>query len=342
MSSFIVSNAKRIPTVGGGKKGKDGTGSGVTPLFPASSSLSMVSAVPTAMSGVLQSLKDVKITHDKHRITLTGLTPAVEEIVEVETSKRPTFDVVLVLDVSGSMSGEPSREMLSAVLKIVGILEETDGLSIIKFSSETEIVVPLSLMKNIKVAEKLAPHLERGAFRCGGGTKLWDSMAIGLEALTKRARGSKHPAPSHPHLVVITDGDDVCSAAQSAESIGEILRQPGDFAKSLNKPGPTFAHFHCSLISVGRPQEAHVQRFASMANRPNLHHYTANSAAEISACFRQVQEKILMIRTTQQEVSMEVRRVQTARPVTAAARDGGVTAKAAGHGRKPKLLGRTA
>jgi len=308
MSSFI---RNKTPTVGSRIRGASHT----MPLHQ--DALILPGSVARNMTCLLENLQNMKITRDNNRsTTLSGRTAAVEEIVEIESSKRPLFDVVLVLDVSGSMSGKPSREMLKAVHEVVGILEEVDGLSIIKFSNDTETLMPLTLMRNMKVADKLTAHLDGDGFRCGGGTKLWDSMAVGLEVLAKRPRGSKHPTPSHPHLVVITDGEDVCSTAQSVESITRALHQPGEFAKSLEKPGQTFANFHCSLISVGRPEDVHVQRFASMANRPNLHHYTANSAADISSCFRKVQEKIVMIRRKHNVVSMEMRTVETLQPVT--------------------------
>lgn len=329
MTSFI---GRTIPiTVGASPGGRGRGGASHHPsslqhhgalIVPAS-----VIAVEAARSvaGLIQNIQDLTVTRDqrRHTTTITGNTPVAEEIVEIRSSRRPIFDVVLVLDVSGSMSGTPSREMLGAVRSVIGILEEADGLGIIKFSSDTETVVPLCVMKNMKVADQLAAHLESDGFRCGGRTKLWDSMAVALEALARRPRGSKHPTPSHPHLVVITDGEDVCSTAQSVESITSMLQQPGDFAKSLGKPGPTFANFHCSLISVGRPGDAHVQRFASMTDRPHLHHYTAGNAAEIKTCFREVQERILMIRRTQKVVSMEVRTVETLRPVGVAGRGRG-------------------
>jgi hypothetical protein len=93
----------------------------------------------------------------------------------------------------------------------------------------------------------------------------------------KREKVGSHQKPSHPHLVVITDGEDNESTEQNKDTIKGILHRPGDYAKSHNKDGKTFANFHCSLISVGSKDSEQSMNFMEITKgKTNLHHWAGS------------------------------------------------------------------
>lgn len=56
---------------------------------------------------------------------------------------RPTLLVTLVIDVSGSMQGDPIAQVLHSAKRLAEILEERDQLGIVTFSDGAEVVAPL-------------------------------------------------------------------------------------------------------------------------------------------------------------------------------------------------------
>ena len=204
---------------------------------------------------------------------------------------------------------------------------ENDRVGIIKFNENADIILPLTKKSSFSFPDCIASHLEhltsdrdKKQFRCSGRTKLWDSVLLGLDCLMKREQGgSSRRKPSHPHLVVITDGGDNESKEQNKDTIKGILQRPGDYAKSHNKDGKTFANFHCSLISVGRKDSEQSMNFMEITKgKTNLHHFHADGAKEIASCFREVTTKVMMLKETHVELELRTKTVETFAKISSA------------------------
>lgn len=128
-------------------------------------------------------------------------------------------------------------------------------------------------------------------------------MAKGLEMLVERPDET-----SHPHLVVITDGEDNASKEYSLSTISSILSNPGAFARALHVSGGIFSNFHCSLISVGSEVCQHVLEFNEIVEgKTNMHHFRASEAKDIATCFEAVSRKMQVVvetytRTTEERI----------------------------------------
>ena len=237
------------------------------------------------------------------------------------SQERPNFDLVIVIDVSGSMAGAQSKQTFDAISSIIAIIEDSDGVGIIKFNENTDIILPLAKKRSIKFPDCIASHLtsDKQQFTCSGTTKLWDSVLLGMDSLMKRVQGGSHLKPSHPHLVVITDGEDNESKEQTKDTIKGILQRPGDYAKSHGKDGKTFANFHCSLISVGSEDSEQSRSFQEIVkDRTNLHHFHADSAKEIAKCFQEVTTKVMMLKETHVELELTAKTVETYSTISSA------------------------
>lgn len=261
------------------------------------------------LNNVFTALQHLNLNQDS-KVNLTvdrgGRISAVvtaEEVVEKKVTLRPNFDVVCVLDVSGSMSGSHSRETYRCFKYLYdNVLQESDGIALVLFSSSSRTVINLKNKRNVGdlTAElNKANAISGESFVCGGGTALWDAIKDGMRLLAHRPRGQPQvEGYSHPHLVVLTDGGDCSSTRVTCEAATVALREPGTFADEVGKKKSIFSQFHCSIITVGSDSDRHVQKMREMVSgKPNLHHYNASSSSEIEKCFRSVSKTI---KTTQQ------------------------------------------
>jgi Mg-chelatase subunit ChlD len=224
------------------------------------------------------------------------MTVTKDEVVTSDIPTRPNYDFVFVLDVSGSMSGDPSKEMLQALSYLISsVLEPNDGVGIVTFSNAPSSILPitpkykLSLEKDIKSALEGSGSDRR--FRCGGGTALWDSIGTGLEMLATRPR-IHPPFPSHPFLVVLTDGEDNHSTRLTASNTKDILEHPksGGYRNMGN--------FHGSFLSVGASATVGAQFDVLVRDKPHLKHFNCASAESIKQMFFQVHRQICEVRRT--------------------------------------------
>ncbi len=213
---------------------------------------------------------------------------------------RPRFDVVLVLDVSGSMAGQRSREMYRAVREVLQSLHKDDCVSIILFNSTAKTLFGLTPVQSISFPGSLGAHVDASteSFVCSGGTALWDSIADGLHILAERSCDCT--TVTEPRLIVMTDGEDTNSNRESPEGIATMLREPGSFARDrCGRLGKVFANFHAVCISVGSRGDAHIDHNASIfsgSGKPNLHHFYVTETSDISRCFRNITMKFLVVK----------------------------------------------
>jgi uncharacterized protein YegL len=131
------------------------------------------------------------------------------------------LDLVLVLDVSGSMSGQKMEQLRDAALQVVQALGAKDRLAIVPFSSQA--VPSWTGMKAMDADGKSAAvDAVQGLF-AAGSTNIEAGLERGFAALGASERV--------PVLVVLTDGQPTRGIQDAAE-----LRQ---FAKAQNKGDAT-------------------------------------------------------------------------------------------------------
>lgn len=143
---------------------------------------------------------DVTVT-DKNRKPVDGLTKDDFLVYEDKTQQNIAFfsheqkpvSWGLVLDRSGSMTGMMEEVYRAALHSIEAGTPEDDTL-IITFSDQPRLVQPFT-------SERLALLESIKGLMAGGGTALYDAVALGLD----HVRGGRHKKKV---LVVVTDGED--------------------------------------------------------------------------------------------------------------------------------------
>ena len=126
------------------------------------------------------------------------------------TTVRLPLNFSLVLDRSGSMSGQKIKQLREAVRTLIGRLEPTDTVSVVAFNSHSDVLIPATNASNQAALSDRIGHLE-----AGGGTKMAPAMRAGLAEITKGLTPQLSPAVAS-RLIVLTDGqttgEDDCRA----------------------------------------------------------------------------------------------------------------------------------
>jgi Ca-activated chloride channel family protein len=139
---------------------------------------------------------------DRHGRALAGLRAAdfvvtengePREVVEVVTSRAP-FNVVLLLDVSGSVE-ERLDFIRKAALSFVNTTGPQDKLAIISFRDDVQVISDFTSDKRL-LAERVKD------IEAGGATALYDALAYSLVSTLRPLRGERTA------VVVLSDGDD--------------------------------------------------------------------------------------------------------------------------------------
>ena len=138
-------------------------------------------------------------------------------------TKKPV-DLVVVMDISGSMKGEKINAARSSMLQFVSLLDDRDRLEIILFNIDILELTPLSELgpKRADVIMRVSGITE------SGNTRLYDGIEQAYADL--EVRGD----PDHIQaVVVLSDGDDTASwiTWSQLQSQIQVVSEGGDAVK---------------------------------------------------------------------------------------------------------------
>lgn len=194
--------------------------------------------------------------------------PSVETIYAIQDlwqSARKDVNLVMLLDVSGSMRGSKMRSMLSAATQFVEQMGEDDFISVIAFSSN-----PTVIANHERVGDSRGKVINAiNSLEAFGDTSLYD--AIGNGAALIQATGGLNTTDA---LVVLTDGEDTFSYQFSPSSAAQA---------ALESEATVFT------IAYGRDADTNTLTF--LANEANGNFYEGDEASiadiyeEMSAAF---------------------------------------------------------
>jgi Mg-chelatase subunit ChlD len=143
----------------------------------------------------------------------TPLEQAMPVDFQVKNAKVvPVSALMLVIDRSGSMSGEKLAMSQAAAVAAVRVLSEKDYVGVVAFDSAAQTVVPI---QQIKSRDKIE-HLIRQV-ASGGGTNMRPGMDEGYKALRRVQASVKH-------MILLTDGQ---TEGTGYESTAAQMRRQG-------------------------------------------------------------------------------------------------------------------
>ena len=252
--------------------------------------------------------------------------------------RRPPLDMVLVLDISSSMSGSPSRAVWGAARSIAAkhLTGPHDRLSVVLFNTTVHHVLRRAHAKHVDWAALDAQHGDgRGGLACRGVTALWDGVHTALQAMCHRRPdtrpdGSKHRLP-HPYVMVLTDGGDNASSPAVTDMVGEgLLRKPSQHGFT----GVGMAHLHVQFLTVGADAKACVLRGMQLAPADKLPGHiallSADDGAGIAALLAQAEKRVA------QHITVMTTTTTRTTVTRSRASGGGKTSKTSGSGSASK------
>jgi Ca-activated chloride channel family protein len=140
------------------------------------------------------------------------------------TQVKKPVDLVVVMDVSGSMEGEKINAARASLIEFVNLLDDRDRLEIVLFSDDLITLTPLSGLadKREDVVRRVSGVIE------GGDTRLYDAVQFAYDEL------ATHGDRDHIRAIVaLTDGNDTASSVNLDQLIASVgnLSEGGDATK---------------------------------------------------------------------------------------------------------------
>lgn len=166
-----------------------------------------------------------------------------EDLIENPTARVP---ISLVLDVSGSMAGDPISELNSGVRLFFDAIRDDE---VAQYAAEISIVTFGGGVQQVLDFMSIE-HQDLPALQATGRTPMGEALGVGLDLLEARKADYKRAGVDYyqPWLVVMTDGVPTDDIRPAAERIGELVA-----AKKL------------SVFAIGIGAQADMNRLQEVA-----------------------------------------------------------------------------
>ncbi|BBM84663.1 vWA domain-containing protein [Candidatus Uabimicrobium amorphum] len=220
------------------------------------------------------------------KVGLTGF-PMTEQ-------KRIAANVAIVLDRSGSMSGEKMRKAREAAVIAVQCLNENDIVSIIAYDNNARVIVPAT-----KAVEKEYIINQIGGIYADGGTALYAGVQKGAKQVRKFFSKNKVN-----RVILLSDGQ---------ANVGP--RTPHD----LSILGEELVEEGISVTTIGLGLDYNEDLMVKLARSSNGNRYFARTAQQLNTIFEQEFSDVLSV--VAQEVVINIHCAEGVRPIRSLNRD---------------------
>ncbi len=167
---------------------------------------------------------------------------------------RAPISMAVVLDTSGSMSGEKIEDAKRSVLRLVGDMRDDDEIALVRYSDTSEMIQPLARVGQVRAA--LSQRIRE--LDAGGGTNIPGGLSHGLRALDEAARGRVK------RIVLVSDGLD--STRAQAENLARSSFGAGITVSSLGIGLDFDESYMGSIAQNGHGNFAFVKDGGSLAS----------------------------------------------------------------------------
>ena len=262
----------------------------------------MASGATAAASA--QATLDVAVSHpyllaDKTqtaylRVSLTGF-----DIVS-ESATRSPVNVALVLDKSGSMSGDKIQKAKEAAIMAIRRLNWNDIVSVVTYDSTVTVVVPAT-----KVTDKSSIIRKIESIQAGGRTALFGGVSKGAREVSKFIGLERVN-----RIVLLSDG--LANVGPSSPS-------------ELGSLGASLARESISVTTIGVGLDYNEDLMAKLAYKSDGNHYFAEHASELAGIFDKEFGQVLSV--VAQDIRLEIHCAPGVRPVRLLGRTGRISGK---------------
>jgi Ca-activated chloride channel family protein len=226
------------------------------------------------------------------KVSLTGLTAPPDA-----GRNRAPADVAIVLDRSGSMSGDKIQHAREAAIAAIERLGGDDIVSVIAFDDAVTTVVPATKLKS---REEVIAAIRQ--IRIGGNTALFAGVSKGAEELRK----FKSPQMVS-RMVLLSDGQANVGPSSADE---------------LGRYGVSLAKESISVTTIGLGLDYNEQLMAQLAQHSDGNHAFIKDPAELAAVFTEEFGDILSV--VAQELRVKIICPEGVRPVRVLGREASI------------------
>ncbi len=175
---------------------------------------------------------------------------------------RPPHRLALVIDRSGSMSGEPLHEAVACAHFMIDRLQPADTVALVDFDDKVRLLAP-----STPVRDRQALHAALEGVRAGGSTNLHGGWLAGAEAVSSFTEGA-----GLNRVILLSDGN---------ANVG--LRSPTAIADQCAE----LAAAGVSTSTYGLGRSFNEDLMVEMARRGQGSHYYGESAQDLFEPFDQ-------------------------------------------------------
>lgn len=211
---------------------------------------------------------------------------------------RTPANVAIVLDRSGSMSGEKIRQAREAAIMALERLDERDIVSIIAYDSSAEVVVPATKLQEPQPVYRAIRHI-----RAGGNTALFAGVSKGAQELRKfldRTRVNR--------VILLSDGLANVGPASPSE---------------LGRLGQSLAREGISVTTIGLGLGYNEDLMTQLAGMSDGNHAFVENAADLARIFHYEFGDVLSV--VAQDLIIEIRCLNGVRPLRLLGREGEIS-----------------
>ncbi len=225
------------------------------------------------------------------RVGLTGLS------IENPSDRAP-LNIAIVIDKSGSMSGDKMHKALDAAIMAIDKLSSKDIVSIIAYDSTVQVIVPAT-----KVSDKDFIFNQIRQISASGNTALFAGVSKGAHEMRKFLAENMVN-----RLVLLSDG----LANVGPSSTSEL----GKLGSSLVKEG-------ISVTTIGLGMGYNEDLMTQLAFNSDGSHYFAEQASDLARVFEDEFGRALSV--VAQEIHAEIKCHPGIRPIRVLGRDAEIT-----------------
>ena len=255
----LVAGALILATVllGAVARGK-GSGGVLQPLRTKAVQFAAPTSGSVKFSGTLDRAAVLRGTDGVARMELviTGDTQPIEQPARVPT------DLLVILDRSGSMSGEKLAQARAAIRELVAQLGPQDRFGLVTYSNDATLVIPLTTADASARSRWVAAV---AAIEADGGTNMSSGLDLGLDTL-EHARSAGHVA----RAILLSDG----------------LANQGDASRDgLLRRAARAAHGEYMLTTVGVGADFNEYLMTALADAGTGNYYYLRAGDDLASVF---------------------------------------------------------
>jgi len=222
------------------------------------------------------------------KVSLRGCTPP-------KAARRAPVNLALVIDKSGSMSGDRIERAREAALEAVRRLGPDDLVSVVAFDNGVRTLLPA---RRVGDGSAITEAIE--GIAANGGTNLYGGVAAGAEALRR------HIEDGYTHRVILLSDGQANVGPQTPEALGSLGAQ-------LVREG-------ISVTTIGLGLDFNEDLMTRLARRSDGNTYFVENSRDLGRIFGEELGDVLSI--VARRVVIEVTFPEGVRPVRLVGREG--------------------